>query len=116
MKDSELRKYLRQNKPTKKTGQPGSFYLRMLYCPNPVLKSIRKDIGLGTNEEAEAILRARLLLRACCVLGARFTSKIKIVPKPRIKKEEVKLPSLWDWYASQFLPPASEVEKGAKSE
>lgn len=116
MKDSELRKYLRQNKPTKKTGQPGSFYLRMLYCPNPVLKSIRKDIGLGTNEEAEAILRARLLLRACCVLGARFTSKIKIVPKPRIKKEEVKLPSLWDWYASQFLPPPSEVEKGPQPE
>lgn len=107
MKDKELRKYLRQNKPTR-SGIPGSFYLRMLYCPNPVLKSIRKDIGLGTNDEAEALRRARLLLRACCVLGAKFTAKIKIVPKPRAKKE-VKLPSLWDWYASQFLPPPSDV-------
>lgn len=113
MKDKELRKYLRQNKPTR-SGLPGSFYLRMLYCPNPVLKSTRKDIGLGTNDEAEALRRARLLLRACCVLGAKFTAKIKIVPKPRAKKEEVKLPSLWDWYASQFLPPQGNVASGAE--
>ncbi|MBQ8238920.1 MAG: hypothetical protein IJZ39_12345 [Oscillospiraceae bacterium] len=115
MKDSELRKYLRQNKPTKKTGQPGSFYLRMLYCPNPVLKSIRKDIGLGTNDEAHALLHARLLLRACCVLGAKFTAKIKIVPKPKEKKLP-KLPTLWDWYYSQLLPPRGEVEKDKQPE
>jgi hypothetical protein len=114
MKDKELKKYLRQNKPTKK-GLPGSFFLRMLYCPNPVLKSIRKDIGLGTNVEAEALQHARLLLRACCVLGAKFTAKIKIVPKPKEKKL-LKLPTLWDWYYSQFLPPQGEVEKDKQPE
>lgn len=99
--DKELKKYLRQNKPTK-TGQPGSFYLRILYQPAKLLKAQRKDIGLGTNDLSEALGRARVLLQGCYALGARFTNKIAIAPRER-KKKIVPVPSLWDW--ADTLPP-----------
>lgn len=104
--DKELKKYLRQNKPTK-TGKAGSFFLRILYQPAKLLKAVRKDIGLGTNEEKEALSRARVLLQGCYALGARFTNKIAIAPRER-KKKIVPVPSLWDWAGT--LPPQNESD------
>lgn len=79
MTDKELKRYLRQNKPTK-TGKPGAFYLRISYQPASMLKAVRKELGLGTNDLTEALARARVLLQGCYALGALFSSKIKIVP------------------------------------
>lgn len=110
MTDKELKRYLRQNKPTKKNGQPGTYFLRILYQPERLLKAVRKDIGLGTNDLTEALGRARVLLKGCYALGARFTSKIKIVPSPRVKKVE-RLQTLWEWAA---IPPRTEVDEAQK--
>lgn len=106
---NDVKKYLRQNKPTQ-SGKPGSYYLRVLYFSDFCHKPKRKEIGLGTNIEWVACIAARTFLHGCYALGARFSTKIRLVTR---KGKLASLPQapienlpLW-----KALPPHSKVEK-----
>lgn len=84
MKDADLlKRYLRQNRP-RRDGSPGSYSLRFLvFACGPKKKPKRVEIGLGTNDAAEAVRRARLLLQGLYALGARFSGSIGLLGKGR---------------------------------
>lgn len=84
MRDAELvKKYLRQNRP-RRDGSPGSYSLRFLVFSKGVgRKPQRVEIGLGTNDEGEAVRAARRLLGGLYALGARFSGRIGLLGKGR---------------------------------
>jgi hypothetical protein len=83
----KLRKYLRLN-PTGKTGKKGTYSLRLTIGTDPALTPIRKEFGLGTSDEEEALMRAALIVRVVYELGCKFSNRIKL--------DDVKLGELLD--------------------
>lgn len=70
----KLRRLLRQNAP-RKDGTPGSFMIRLFVQEDPLVKPKRIEVGLGTNDEDEAVKRAESIVRAFYAAGGRFTHK-----------------------------------------
>lgn len=71
----KLKKLLRQNKPHH-DGTPGSYSIRLFVQEAESLKAKRIEVGLGTNNEAEALKRAESIVRAFYAAGGRFTHKV----------------------------------------
>lgn len=129
MKLYPLKKYLRQNKPGK-NGKAGTFNLRLLFSFKAEYKPLRVEIGLGTNNELEAIQRALIFLKGIYALGGCFSNKIAVESikgskfsildaidygKKQQKAEKKKQEKLCDLplfrFSAQFLPPFQNVEK-----
>lgn len=121
MKVRDFRRFLRRN-GRRKNGEPGSLSLRVLVVTDPQMKPRRVEIGLGTSDEAEALARARVMLRAVYALGGKFSSRLLVegedgrratvagaIPE-KVRGEGKKLP-LFDW-GKRGLPPRGGVEMG----
>lgn len=74
VKLSKLRRLLRQN-PPRKDGTPGTYSVRFFVQESEELKPKRIEVGLGTNNELEALKRAESIVRAFYAAGGRFTHK-----------------------------------------
>ena len=110
----KLRKYLRLN-PTGKTGKKGTYSLRLTIGTDPALTPTRKEFGLGTSDEEEALIRAALIIRVVYELGGKFSSRTKV--------DGVKLNELLETmhreksrhtdgsYLFDFLPPDDKRDK-----
>lgn len=118
-----LRKYLRLN-PVGKTGKKGTYSLRLTVDTDPTKTPIRKEFGLGTSDEEEALMRAALIIRVVYELGGKFSSRIKLddikiddvlekLNTVKTRKASVKLDSL-PLFTVQVLPPKTEVENTDK--
>ncbi len=114
MKAVDFRRFLRRN-GRRKNGEPGSLSLRVLVVTDPKMKPRRVEIGLGTSDEAEALARARVMLRAVYALGGKFSSRLLVegedgccatvagaIPE-KARGEGKKLP-LFDWGKDGFTP------------
>jgi hypothetical protein len=77
MKTLDIRRYLRQNK-SRKNGVPGSYSIRLLWLYSRNKKPRCIERGLGTNNEAEAVARASVLLRFLYSLGYKVSNRIKL--------------------------------------
>lgn len=109
MRLADFRRYLRRN-GVRKNGAPGSLSLRVLVVTDPKMKPRRLEIGLGTADEAEAIARARVMLRAVYALGGRFSSHLLVegpggqvatVGEAIPEKGRLRRLPLWEWSGSQ---------------
>lgn len=116
MKKEVFESYLRQNKDTSK-GEKGSFYVRFCIV-DKVLR--RVDIGLGTKDKEEALIRAKIAwcsLTACGLVVFLKSKKIywqnqkdDMVPHGEVGRAVKELPIF------RQVPPRSEVEKGKQPE
>lgn len=70
----KLRRLLRQN-PPRRDGTPGTFTIRLFVQEDELMKPKRIEVGLGTNNEDEAVKRAESIVRAFYAAGGRFTHK-----------------------------------------
>lgn len=68
MTPQKFRKLLRQ-KPPKKDGTPGRFSIRFWYTGAANLRASRVEIGLGTNDEAEAMKTAAIVINTIYALS-----------------------------------------------
>lgn len=73
MKTEILEKYLRQS-PCIKPGKKGSWCVRLCVTDN-VQKSRRIELGLGTNDKAEALARTRLIVTAFMACKVYVTNR-----------------------------------------
>ena len=116
----KLRKYLRLN-PVGKTGKKGTYNLRITVDSDPTLTPVRKEFGLCTSDEEEALMRAALIIRAVYELGGKFSSRIKLddlkmdeliesLSSSKSHKVAVKTDSL-PLFKLQVLPPPDDLEK-----
>lgn len=71
---AKLLKLLRQN-PPRKDGTPGTYSVRLFVQESEEMKPKRIEVGLATNNEAEALKRAESIVRAFYAAGGRFTHK-----------------------------------------
>lgn len=111
-KKAKLLKLLRQN-PPRTDGTPGTYSVRLFVQEDAAMKPKRIEVGLGTNNEAEAIKRAESIVRAFYAAGGRFTHKTGFRTRERrvsvamaaqaINKMD-ELP-LWNW---RFYPHEDE--------
>lgn len=110
MTDEELTKYLRQN-PPRRDGTPGTYCLRFLVqTSDPNLKPRRVEIGLSTNDKAEALRHAQTLLLGIYALGARFSGRLSLVgPYRELTRVDDALPDRRTNYRAA-LPPRGELD------
>lgn len=75
MNPKNFRKLLRQ-KPPKADGTPGRFSIRFYFTGLPENKASRVEIGLGTNDEREAMQTAAVVMNTIYALSQFYGGKL----------------------------------------
>lgn len=75
MNPKNFRKLLRQ-KPPKADGTPGRFSIRFWFTGLPENKACRVEIGLGTNDEQEAIRTGAVVMNTIYALSQFYGGKL----------------------------------------
>ena len=109
MKNEILESYLRQS-PDRKNGSKGCWCVR-LYVTDNVLKSRRIELGLGTNDKAEALARTRLIVTAFMACKVYVTNR-----KVLLELKQGGFTPIEEVGQALYFPPEKKVEKHTNPE